>query len=279
MIPQGLVLLTSIAFAVGVIRLGRRQVLVKELPAIEGLARVDTVCFDKTGTLTEGKLAVHDVVALGRRRPQQQRLGRSAAADPHPNATLRGDPASAIPSAPGWRVAHAVPFSSARKWSGASFSGNGAWFLGAPDVLVAPGDGASSPTPEQRAAEGIRVLVLAWTDIGADGREPPARRSTSRPHDARRPHPHRRCTDPAVLRPAGRHRQGHLGRPPAHRCRDRPRGRRRRHPARSWTPATFPTTRSNSPTSWSAPPCSAGSPRTRSGPWSAHCSRGATWSR
>jgi len=56
MIPQGLVLLTSVAFAVGVIRLGRRQVLVQELPAVEGLARVDTVCFDKTGTLTEGRL-------------------------------------------------------------------------------------------------------------------------------------------------------------------------------------------------------------------------------
>ena len=58
MIPQGLVLLTSIAFAVGVVRLGRSNVLVQELPAIEGLARVDTVCFDKTGTLTEGRLAV-----------------------------------------------------------------------------------------------------------------------------------------------------------------------------------------------------------------------------
>jgi cation-transporting ATPase E len=62
MIPQGLVLLASIAFALGVIRLGRRNVLVQELPAIEGLARVDTVCFDKTGTLTEGRLTVEEVI-------------------------------------------------------------------------------------------------------------------------------------------------------------------------------------------------------------------------
>jgi cation-transporting ATPase E len=52
MVPEGLVLLTSVAFAVGIVRLGRRQVLVQELPAIETLARVDTICLDKTGTLT-----------------------------------------------------------------------------------------------------------------------------------------------------------------------------------------------------------------------------------
>ena len=57
MIPEGLVLLTSVAFAVGVIRLGRRGALVQELPAVEVLARVDVVCVDKTGTLTEGVAA------------------------------------------------------------------------------------------------------------------------------------------------------------------------------------------------------------------------------
>ncbi|WP_255436099.1 HAD-IC family P-type ATPase [Salinispora sp. H7-4] len=61
MVPEGLVLLTSVAFAVGVIRLGRRQCLVQELPAIEGLARVDVVCLDKTGTLTEVAMEVAEV--------------------------------------------------------------------------------------------------------------------------------------------------------------------------------------------------------------------------
>jgi cation-transporting ATPase E len=64
MIPQGLVLLTSVAFAVGVVRLGRRNVLVQELAAVEGLARVDVICFDKTGTLTEGRMSAEEILLL-----------------------------------------------------------------------------------------------------------------------------------------------------------------------------------------------------------------------
>jgi len=64
MVPEGLVLLTSVAFAVGVVRLGRKQCLVQELPAIEGLARVDTVCLDKTGTLTEGGMRLAEIRPL-----------------------------------------------------------------------------------------------------------------------------------------------------------------------------------------------------------------------
>ncbi|BCI85770.1 hypothetical protein NIIDMKKI_09760 [Mycobacterium kansasii] len=65
MVPEGLVLMTSIAFAVGVIRLGQRRCLVQELPAIEGLARVDVVCADKTGTLTESGMRVSEISGLG----------------------------------------------------------------------------------------------------------------------------------------------------------------------------------------------------------------------
>ena len=64
MVPEGLVLMTSIAFAVGVVRLGRRQCLVQELPAIEGLARVDVVCADKTGTLTENRMQMAELRPL-----------------------------------------------------------------------------------------------------------------------------------------------------------------------------------------------------------------------
>src|SRR5215218_3218886 len=91
MVPEGLVLLTSVAFAVGVVRLGRRQVLVRELPAVETLARVDVICFDKTGTITAGDLAVQELVADGG-TPEEEAtaaLGALAAADPNPNATLR----------------------------------------------------------------------------------------------------------------------------------------------------------------------------------------------
>ena len=77
MVPEGLVLMTSIAFAVGVVRLGRRQCLVNELPAIEGLARVDVVCADKTGTLTENGMRRHRSL---KRLDERTTLGRCAGA-------------------------------------------------------------------------------------------------------------------------------------------------------------------------------------------------------
>jgi cation-transporting ATPase E len=102
MVPQGLVLLASLAFAVGVIRLGRQNVLVQELPAIEGLARVDVVCFDKTGTLTEGRLTVKEVVPISSVDPGPG-LAAIAAAERYPNATLSAI-AAAYPNSPGWKV-------------------------------------------------------------------------------------------------------------------------------------------------------------------------------
>ncbi|MCP3975876.1 MAG: HAD-IC family P-type ATPase [bacterium] len=167
MIPQGLVLLTSVAFAVGVIRLGRRSVLVQELPAIEGLARVDTVCFDKTGTLTEGALVVQGVERLDGADPAAA-LGALGRTERSPNATLRAI-ASAYPS-PGWHAVDAAPFSSARKWSAAEFTSQGTWVLGAPDIV-----GAGSPDvlakAEVYAAQGRRVLLLSATQrplVGTD---------------------------------------------------------------------------------------------------------------
>lgn len=170
MIPQGLVLLTSIAFAVGVIRLGRSNVLVQELPAIEGLARVDTVCFDKTGTLTEGRLAVEKLLLLSEQDPQPA-LAAIAASEPHPNATLAAI-GVAFPDDPNWRVHTAVPFSSVRKWSGVSFLGHGTWVIGAPDV-VAPGDRSIMEAVSDASADGRRVLLLGegLTTL-SDGRIP-----------------------------------------------------------------------------------------------------------
>jgi cation-transporting P-type ATPase E len=161
MVPQGLVLLTSIAFALGVIRLGRSNVLVQELPAIEGLARVDTVCFDKTGTLTEGRLAVESLVRLQEVNPGPA-LAALAAAEANPNATLSAI-AATFDEPPGWRVQASVPFSSARKWSGATFPGHGSWLLGAPEVL-APTDRAALDVAEEAAAGGSRALLLAKSD-------------------------------------------------------------------------------------------------------------------
>ncbi|QFU92099.1 HAD-IC family P-type ATPase [Amycolatopsis sp. YIM 10] len=163
MVPEGLVLLTSIAFAVGVVRLGKRQCLVNELPAIEGLARVDVVCADKTGTLTENAMRLAEVRPVGEAGPDVARvLAALAATDPRPNASLAAI-AEAHPESPGWPVTAIAPFSSARKWSGASFGEHGDWVLGAPDVLLAvDGAGAEVRAEADRAGSGgLRVLLLA----------------------------------------------------------------------------------------------------------------------
>ncbi|MGC5394678.1 cation-translocating P-type ATPase [Streptomyces sp. DT20] len=170
MIPEGLVLLTSVAFAIGVVRLGRKQCLVQELPAIEGLARVDVVCLDKTGTLTEGGMDVTEVRALnGTDEPYLRRvLAAFGASDPRPNASLQAIiDAYPVPDGEGWRVTQALPFSSARKYSGAAFEEAqgqpSGWLLGAPDVLL-PEDDPALGEIEQLNQQGLRVLLLARVD-------------------------------------------------------------------------------------------------------------------
>ena len=160
MVPEGLVLLTSIAMAVSVIALARKRVLVQDLPAVEVLARVDTVCADKTGTLTEPGMAVQEVVELGGESAQDTAsvLGALAAIDANPNPTL-----AAIGSkypAPGWVVSGSVPFSSARKWASASFVEHGTWIIGAPE-MVKPSDTTMRERADHYAGTGARVLVLA----------------------------------------------------------------------------------------------------------------------
>ncbi|MFE7154463.1 HAD-IC family P-type ATPase [Streptomyces sp. NPDC057636] len=165
MVPEGLVLLTSVAFAIGVIRLGRKQCLVQELPAIEGLARVDTVCLDKTGTLTEGGMDVTELRPLGGADEGYVRkvLGALGESDPRPNASLQAI-IDAYPDSEEWRCTESLPFSSARKYSGAAFSeGDGttsAWLLGAPDVLLPAGHPVLAET-EELNHRGLRVLLLA----------------------------------------------------------------------------------------------------------------------
>jgi cation-transporting P-type ATPase E len=166
MVPEGLVLLTSVAFAVGVVRLARQRCLVQELPAIEVLARVDVLCVDKTGTITEGSLALADVqpLAANDRAAVDPALAALAQLDPDPNATSRalqhafGEPTS-------WTMSGRVPFSSARKWSAMSFADHGSWVLGAPEnVLGGDYAGELRDTVESHASEGQRVLVLATAD-------------------------------------------------------------------------------------------------------------------
>ena len=178
MVPEGLVLLTSVAFGVAVVRLARKQVLVQELPAVEGLARVDVLCTDKTGTLTEGRLRVHDLEVLApeiSERVVAETLGQLAAADPTPNATMSAIQAAYPSPANRWHVQASVPFSSARKWSGTSFKQHGgSWIVGAPSVLLEGGsetEGADQVAAHVKAhAEaGRRVVLLARSETRLDG--------------------------------------------------------------------------------------------------------------
>jgi len=166
MVPEGLVLLMSMAFAVGVVRLGKHGALVQELPAIEGLARVDTVCVDKTGTLTEGGMAFDRIVPLEAAYDEsaaRELAAQLAATDPHPNATMATLAAAVGPPAQPWPVAATAPFTSATKWSGATFEAPpGAprtLVIGAPDVLAAPGSPAAEQA-EKIGAQGLRVVLL-----------------------------------------------------------------------------------------------------------------------
>ncbi|ONM46164.1 cation-translocating P-type ATPase [Nocardia donostiensis] len=178
MVPEGLVLMTSIAFAVGVVRLGARKCLVQELPAIEGLARVDVVCADKTGTLTETGMRLAELRMLAAAAEigvddteARRALAAMAGDDPRPNASVQAI-AEALPERPGWQHTAVAPFSSAKKWSGLSYAGHGNWLLGAPDVLLGS-DSADADTAEELGASGLRVLLLARADRSVDADDAP----------------------------------------------------------------------------------------------------------
>lgn len=157
LVPEGLVLLTSVSLAVAIVRLGRRGVLVQQLAAVEMLARADLVCLDKTGTLTDGTLRLDRVENLEAGVDGAAAVAALLALDP---ADELNSVAAELPPPPAWHVEERVPFSSARRWSGARFSESGGWLLGAPEVLAA----AQSPTrrrADELAAGGARVLLLA----------------------------------------------------------------------------------------------------------------------
>ena len=172
MVPQGLVLLTSIAFGVAAVTLARRKVLVQQLPAVEGLARVDVVCFDKTGTLTDGLVVYDRLERLDEEAPIEAALG-ALGDDENRNATLSAIAAKF--SAPrDWTRVAAVPFSSARKWSACSFADQGTWILGAPEMVLPAAEASLLSRAADLAASGERVLVLARSDSQIDGEQLPA---------------------------------------------------------------------------------------------------------
>jgi cation-transporting ATPase E len=162
MIPEGLVLLTSVALAVGVVRLARRKTLVQSLYSMEDLARVDVLCLDKTGTLTSGNLCFDRLEPLGGDESECARLLGAAL---HAVGGLDATSRALMPRfpAPDCATGRTAPFSSARKWSGAEVEG-AAVILGAPQFVLPGMDGALERRIAALTSEGARVLMLARSE-------------------------------------------------------------------------------------------------------------------
>jgi cation-transporting ATPase E len=170
MVPEGLILLTSLTFAVAAIQLARRGALAQQLNAIESIASVDVVCLDKTGTLTEPRLRVLELVPAGDDGTAlEQALGRFAAASPGANATIQA--LRTRFTVPREEPAAAVPFSSRRRWSGVRLGEDG-FVLGAPELFDL---GELAGRAEEQARAGRRVLAFADTQdgLGEAGRDDP----------------------------------------------------------------------------------------------------------
>jgi cation-transporting ATPase E len=175
LIPEGLVLLTRLTYAVATLRMARRGVLAQQLNAVESLASTQVICLDKTGTLTEPALRMVETIAAPGVGDSVLRdaLGRYAASSPTRNATLAAI-SEALPSAPGPHVSH-VPFSSRRRWSAMRFDDT-TYLLGAPELFSM---GPLSSPVEEAIRRGRRVLAVATAggtlaDAGADALPPPS---------------------------------------------------------------------------------------------------------
>lgn len=174
MIPEGLILLTSIVFAVSVIRLATHKTLVQDLYCVETLARVDVLCLDKTGTITEGTMQVDELVPFEGYTEDDMRIPLTAMMNSlqDDNQTFNAI-REYLPQSSTWQASEIVPFSSARKWSGAYFSGTGSFVMGAGEFILHDRFGEIKEQVEQYSAKGQRVLLLVHSDKPFSGKELP----------------------------------------------------------------------------------------------------------
>lgn len=173
MIPEGLILLTSIALAASVVRLGRRKALVNELYGIESLARTNVVCMDKTGTLTSGEMTFDEMITQEGVSQGEAQECLAALLSTFSDRTPTNDALRAgCPIASDAEAIHIVPFSSERKWSAGSFKGLGTVVLGAPEQLL---HGEALEQAQIQARSGRRVLALMRGENATSGDRLPAR--------------------------------------------------------------------------------------------------------
>ena len=160
MIPEGLVLLTSVALALGAVRLARRSTLVRELFCIETLARVDTLCLDKTGTITEGHLCVQGEESVKEDVDLEQLMGRMVSALGDENETFQAL-RQHYKRNQSTNTKLVLPFSSERKFSGVVFEGEGTYLMGAYQFIFLQADPAVLEKIAEYASQGLRVLTVA----------------------------------------------------------------------------------------------------------------------
>ncbi|RYQ04661.1 haloacid dehalogenase [Bifidobacterium pseudolongum subsp. globosum] len=195
MVPEGLVLLTSLNFALAAIRLARKNTLVQDLDSVETLARVDCLNLDKTGTITDGGIVYDDFIALPACASKQQAMQvlYDLANEESPNGTGRAVLAGLGKQGfTGSAQLERVPFSSARKWSAVAFRNEpeagqgGVWYMGAPEVLLA---GFANQYPDvlkqvnDYANNGMRVLLIAHAagEVPADFETDPKLEAAAQP--------------------------------------------------------------------------------------------------
>ena len=171
MIPEGLVLLSSVVLAVSTVRLAQKKTLVQDMYCIEALARVDVLCLDKTGTVTKGVMAVEEVKLLTE-APVDEAITALM------NALNDGNPTySAMKKRwngeSSWKEERIIPFSSARKWSGAQFEDKGSYIAGAAEIIMGERFTEISRAVEDFSADGRRIILFAYSPLPFGGKELP----------------------------------------------------------------------------------------------------------
>ena len=175
MIPSGMLLLTSVALALGIVRLAKNKTLVQDMYSLEMLARVNVLCLDKTGTITDGRMRVNDCVILntvGEYSLNDIMGCMLAALDDNNQTSIAlhnhfGTSNLLTPIA-------TIPFSSKRKLSAASFEDAGTFVMGAPEFVLKPYPAKVEKIVKSYAQMGLRVIVLAHSPVPIVGDKLPA---------------------------------------------------------------------------------------------------------
>ncbi len=163
MIPAGMFLLTSVALAVGIVKLAKHNTLVQDLYSLETLARVDTVCFDKTGTITDGKMTLKELVSLKNGFDCEKIISSMLVA-------LKDNNQTAIAlyehfgQANHYKALKTLPFNSSRKLSAVTFEGMGTFCFGAPEFVIQNNFNQVEDKVNEYASKGLRVLLLAHSE-------------------------------------------------------------------------------------------------------------------